>query len=462
MPARSVLFAVLVGKARADCTSTHGVQCSLPATDIDYKTGVWSHEQCCQLCQESTRGCKAWSWQFSEGHCHLHSSCQRIPNSKYHSGTLDPGPSPSPPGPSPGPSPGPAPGPAPAPTPDNPLGIQPLPKRSDNFFLLIGDYGHDGGPNGCTSKVADMMNDYVRNQQAQGKRVLFVGALGDNFYSRGLADDSKWQTIWSNVYGVNDPSKPLHNVPWMGVMGNHDLGGSDPGCACGKGCKQIQTAPKNFYMPGYYWNYYIPGAELEVVGLDTNNVDVNSLGGDGCHGHSREVCDKCGWGSQVRDYLNGVRSKGEELLVDRARASSAKTVLIMQHYNTGPGKQLKQKFEQNNGGRAKVLSAYGHRHEQKCEGDRTNGCDVILSGGGGGWRGGRGDYYYGFTAVHLKDDGGYQTVLETGDVRIRQTGCKWWGPGEATEAQRLHWAMRNESSHHWEQEASYTEEEVLV
>jgi hypothetical protein len=282
-----------------------------------------------------------------------------------------------------------------------------------------------------------MMNDYVKKQQNQGKKLLFVGALGDNFYSRGLKDSSKWESVWSNVYEVNNASSPLHGAPWMGILGNHDHGGDDPGCACGKGCKQISSAPKNFYIPDYNWNYRIDALKLEILGLDTNAVDVGGLGGDGCHGHSPEVCNKCGWGSQVQDYLNGVMSKGEELLDQRATASNATTVLIMQHYNWGSnralGKELKERFDAKNAGKAKVLSAYGHRHEQKCEGSRQYGCDLILTGGGGGWRGGSGDQYFGFTAVHLTDDGGYETVLETSDVRFSQHSCSWWGPGKLAE-----------------------------
>merc|ERR1712072_1181251 len=95
----------------------------------------------------------------------------------------------------------------------------------------------------------------------------------------------------------------------------------------------------------------------------------------------------------------------------------------MQHYNNdGIGAKYKDRFERSNGGKAKVLSAYGHRHEQVCEGSREHGCDVILTGGGGGWRGGR---YFGFTAVHLTDDGGFQTVLETNEVRIPQGSCNY-------------------------------------
>merc|ERR1712159_505553 len=103
----------------------------------------------------------------------------------------------------------------------------------------------------------------------------------------------------------------------MGVMGNHDHGDDDPGCNCGKYCRQISTAPKLWYMPHYNWNYYIPDIDLEIVGLDTTNVDVGGIGGDGCYGHNRGVCDICGWGSEVQGHLDKVRWEGEAMLEER-------------------------------------------------------------------------------------------------------------------------------------------------
>jgi len=66
------------------------------------------------------------------------------------------------------------------------------------------------------------------------------------------------------------------------------------------------------------------------------------------------------------------------------------------------GAALKKRLESNNGGRTHVLSAYDRAYDQKCEGSKSNGCDVIMTGGGGGWKDGS---YFGFTAVHLMDDG---------------------------------------------------------
>merc|ERR1719454_524001 len=76
-----------------------------------------------------------------------------------------PTPLPTPAGPTPH-TPRPTPvGPTPRPTPPlpaNPLGITPLSRRSDNFFLIIGDWGKpDWANGGCQRKVAQMMKDYV-------------------------------------------------------------------------------------------------------------------------------------------------------------------------------------------------------------------------------------------------------------------------------------------------------------
>jgi len=268
----------------------------------------------------------------------------------------------------------------------------------------------------------------VQKYKAQGKKCLFVGAVGDNFYSTGLQDDAHWASQWKNVYGTNDGSSPLYNIPWLAVMGNHDYGNSDPTCACGRGCKQFNDAHRppgteKFWMPDYNWYYYIQGVDLAIIGHDTNAIDVGGLGGNGCGGGAATACQMCGGQGAIQNFLNSKKAQGESLMDQHARTTAAKTVLLMQHYPT-LGLYYKSRFEGNHPGNAKVLAAYGHAHDQTCHGSRTSGCDVILTGGGGGWRGGS---FFGFTAVHLKDDGGFQTVLETSEVRFPQSACSYLG-----------------------------------
>lgn len=273
------------------------------------------------------------------------------------------------------------------------------------------------------------MKDYVAKYEAQGKKCLFVGNVGDNFYPTGVKDNAHWESQWGNVYGTADPNSPLYGIPWLSVMGNHDYGNDDPLCACGRGCKQFNGAQRpagyeKYWMPDYHWHYYIPRVDLEIIGLDTNALDVGGLGGDGCTDGSSATCAACGGQGNMQSFLSGKKAAGEGYLDDRARTTTAKTALIMQHYDGPHGQDYKTRFESTQGnGKTQVLSAYGHAHDQVCHGSRDRGCDVILTGGGGGWQGGG---YFGFTAVHLTDDGGFQTVLETSEVRFPQGQCTYF------------------------------------
>jgi hypothetical protein len=113
----------------------------------------------------------------------------------------------------------------------NSLDIKPDLTRENNYFLIIGDWGKDGGPGSCQNRVADLMKQYVQNQAALGKTLLFIAAVGDNFYWSGQ-DGSKWSSQWDDVYGHSDPNSPLYDIPWLAVLGNHDIGNSDPYLAC--------------------------------------------------------------------------------------------------------------------------------------------------------------------------------------------------------------------------------------
>jgi len=271
------------------------------------------------------------------------------------------------------------------------------------------------------------MRTYVAKQKGMGKKLLFIGALGDNFYYTGLNKDKKasqFASQWKNIY------ESLTDVPWLGVYGNHDHGSNDPGCACGKGCNQFNSAGRpagaeNFWIPDYFWHYLIPEIKLEVIGLDTNAVDVHGLGGGGCHGGAGETCKVCGGTGNIQSFLNKKKGEGEGYMDTRARTTPATTVAILQHYPkyTGVPQAYLSRFKTNNGNKAKVLAAYGHTHDQVCENRGEGGCDLIMSGGGGGYiDNGRN---LGFAAIHLTDDGGFQTVMETSETRFSRWSCKW-------------------------------------
>eukprot|EP00440_Ansanella_granifera_P071729 gb/GFBE01077842.1/.p1 GENE.gb/GFBE01077842.1/~~gb/GFBE01077842.1/.p1 ORF type:complete len:402 (+),score=54.84 gb/GFBE01077842.1/:1-1206(+) len=325
----------------------------------------------------------------------------------------------------------------------NPLGIRASNRRSENYFLIIGDWGRDSGPGQCQSAVAEKMKAYIRQQQAQGKQLLFVASAGDNFYWSGVKA-SAWEQSWSRPYGTNDPASPLYKIPWLAVLGNHDFGNDDPHAACpaaqglamasvegqAYGSRQFNadknpTRPEytgHYWLPDYNYHYEIPEADLEVIAIDTNAHGIGELGGNEA-GH-RASFAACGGRWNVERFMNEVAEAGRDLLRQRARHGSAKTVLILQHY---PGLCQRDIFEAElpAGRQVKVLCAYGHAHWQQCDGrDISGNCNMVLTGGGGGCCAPQVSHA-GFAAVSLTDDGGFRTDVESDQVTLPYGTCAW-------------------------------------
>lgn len=322
---------------------------------------------------------------------------------------------------------------------NNTLSIVPASQRSDNYFLIIGDWGTSPTPGACQWKVAQKMKAYVTNQTEAGKTLLAVLTVGDNFYWNGARPEF-WHERWANVYGVNDPNSPMYGVPWLATLGNHDYGDNDPYAFCpdanpsqwifdgqAYGSKQLNadrnpTRPEgteSFWIPDYNFHYEIPGVDLEFIFVDTNekylNHVIDTVGFDG----AKAACD----GKEVAlEFLRRIKESGEELLKERARAGIAKTTVILQHYPEEASNTRRIFMEGMAGDRtSSVLSAWGHVHDQSCEGrDSAGNCDMVLTGGGGGCCLGA---YAGFTAVHLNDDGGFTTVVDSSEVRIPSREC---------------------------------------
>lgn len=283
------------------CTAVSGRQCY--GDDIKDMGIASTAADCCSACK-STPGCAAWTWNADiDQHCWVKTNCSDTRfDSKYVSGFAS-----SPPTP---------------PTEyvnnydgDNPLGIVADPVRSNNYFLILGDWGKSGGPGQCQSEVANKMNAFVEQQKAAGKTLLFVAVVGDNFYWTGQSGNV-WSSQWGDVYGVSDPASALHGVPFLAVLGNHDLGDSDLYANCpwvqpratvaNQSYAAMQfNADKNpsrpswtrpFHLPDYSYHYAIPAAGLELIALDQNAVDIDGLGGDaGGHAKSFQVlpCMPC-------------------------------------------------------------------------------------------------------------------------------------------------------------------------
>ncbi|CAE7438636.1 cal-1 [Symbiodinium sp. CCMP2592] len=244
--------------------------------------------------------------------------------------------------------------------PHNQLRIAADPCRSNNYFIVIGDWGKAldaGGPGSCQLKVADLVKSYVRAQRQAGKTLLFIASVGDNFYWTGVTPEA-WKVAWAEPYGVNDQASPLFQVPWLAVYGNHDFGSHDPYAFCPhvqpKHILGFQAYSGNqlnkdrnphrpewtrqFWLPDYNYHYEIPDADLEVIAVDTNGaVDANgqllmdgAIGGDA---RGRRCADHlCGGHNVSQDFLRKVAKAGQELVKERAKKNTVGTVLLIQHY----------------------------------------------------------------------------------------------------------------------------------
>lgn len=324
----------------------------------------------------------------------------------------------------------------------NPLGIKAdTSKRSNNYLLIIGDWGKHAGVGACQMEVAHKMKAYVERQKAAGKTLLAVTTTGDNFYWTGATQDG-WHSQWEPAYGsMHDWQGPLHQVPWLAVMGNHDYGDNDPYAFCpetqplasinGQAYASHQmnrdrnpTRPAEAWMywfPDYNYHYEIPEADVEIIAVDTNYQNVVHHLGWTALGF-QDAFYKCGYPGTVERFMKRIEAAGEQLLRDRAWYGTAKTTIILQHY---PESCKKDVFYSalRPGRQTKVLCAFGHWHDQKCHGwDERGVCTDILAGGGGGCCG---YHWAGFAAVHLTDDGSFDTDVYSDEVRLPHWQCHW-------------------------------------
>jgi hypothetical protein len=309
---------------------------------------------------------------------------------------------------------------------------------------MIGDWG--GETIGCRqrqSRVAAKMKDFVRRQLP--RRLLFVLNVGDSFYWVGLDDGYlELERSWRAHYWDADPVVDLTSVPWFSVMGNHDWGNNDPGSLCTPaprlrctaalraaghpGCggkrpygdarsgaetayqanqldagKQGERAAaravySGFVMPDFSYYYTVPALDLEIVALDlTSSLDPNGLGGNGWgpRNGAHALLKACGGDeARLRARLAAIEAASRALLLERARSSPHRNVVLLQHYPAGGSGGLRAQWLRSRGSAAaadernadSVLSAWGHVHDQRCAARSalTGRCVEIETGGGGG------------------------------------------------------------------------------
>ena len=325
---------------------------------------------------------------------------------------------------------------------------------SDYYFIVLGDWGADarGDPVSIEiqHQVARKMKQFVRDEEATGKRLLFVALTGDNFYDDGLALDTCEETLlsaWSGVYGkVDEGDHPnadidLTDYPWLVSLGNHDYHNgnahnqlnagadtavphvrddavdanvivADSSVPTRWGCRpRAVPNAQNYYFPGYNYAYLLKGAvSLEAIFLDTN----------ACYADHRE-----------HPNVNARFDEALRFLRQRAEESTAKNVLIIQHFPNCPkinveslGIFLIEHFRHHAQetssacAHANVKSVYGHIHSLYCETAYSpSNCAVALSGGGGGglWQcqAGSQKVPHGFYVVGFDAQGNFRDFVDS-------------------------------------------------
>ncbi|CAK4073533.1 unnamed protein product [Aphanomyces euteiches] len=195
-------------------------------------------------------------------------------------------------------------------------------------FLAIGDWGGTlgkgkGDPGTCCKlynggidfgleryKVDFYSQAYVAELMAQSATELHplrILGHGDNFYWNGVGTkDAKYrfEHTFERVYNATS----LRNIPWLNVVGNHDIGGAT--FICGdketelRECESLDELVKymdlrfeaqaNYTSPhNNRWvlrgHYYVERVSKHNVTVDVYNIDTNHADNHG----GKDVCCQC-------------------------------------------------------------------------------------------------------------------------------------------------------------------------
>jgi len=268
-------------------------------------------------------------------------------------------------------------------------------------FLVLGDWGWDPKTHGnlksrhCQEVIAQRMDQ----EMGTLGDVKFVINVGDSFYPNGVAHkwDEQWNSKWRYVY-----SQQVRSVPWYSVYGNHDMI-LDPGtCSSDEGASaQINYDKSNldfFYMPGFSYSIVDSDLDLEILGLDLNEL---------WEGYT------CPWSQcehACRANVQARKAAALELFHERMNQSNASNMIVFSHYPTDylwAHADVLDKMSNGTrpAGHARHVEYFaGHRHNV----DQHSTTSIHpnnnwLVGGGGGW--GCDGHEQGFVVGELFSDG---------------------------------------------------------
>jgi hypothetical protein len=295
--------------------------------------------------------------------------------------------------------------------PGSPLELngQPWPQlcidKSSAHFFGIGDWGGIGAPGDTWTNPGKCVDPPAKGRPCTGadkraqyfvarqmKRVAptskpdYVINVGDNFYPGGVLPNcgkdgrsGQWSNQFDKVY--NDAGSPLVGLPWHGVLGNHDYGGTS--FDAGWDHQIMETWNRdNWIMPGQYWSRTVQYQDfaVEYFFLESNYQDGNVpdpghliCQGDGeCLGMNKDTC----FNDLMKAYV-----ESKNMLEAGLKKSTAEWHIVVTHF---PAQSFVGDpwFQQMNEQYGIDLILTGHSHKQHTGND--HGMQWIITGGGGG------------------------------------------------------------------------------
>ena len=178
-------------------------------------------------------------------------------------------------------------------------------------FFTLGDWG------GYTPSSIKMMNNIAEQMSfvAKYKPPLFLSALGDNFYDRGIesADDERWNTHYYDIYIKPYPN--LHNLTWYPILGNHDYYGGQKSI----NAEILHTQKsKNWCLPYYYYHFNDPTKKAYFIYIDTCNIYPE------LYEETNEM---------IIDYERKITLNYLEDRLKEAKKNNAKWIFVFGHYH---------------------------------------------------------------------------------------------------------------------------------
>lgn len=207
----------------------------------------------------------------------------------------------------------------------------------------------------------DVAKQFAR--RARQRKPYFVINVGDSFYWGGFEeegcsqgahdikpafDSRRWKDVFENMYDLPHPKRKSEQIPWLGVLGNHDFGGLH----MDSGWDHLiyytyNPNNKRWRIPGLYWSQFVQYRHfgIELFFMDGNHLNARPIGVDTSHNICQNkqppangVCHPSGMpklehaSSQCEKWFRDLYRQQLTWLADGLKTSVADYTAIVVHY----------------------------------------------------------------------------------------------------------------------------------